>query len=74
MKSTNQLDRRRNGITNKLALVAIKRNTTTHMVKFVKSVEYVDGIAIVTRFTDKGLSECFYKPEEITAIVLPPEP
>ena len=68
-----QDDRRNDGIVNKLASVFITRDTVTHMVKFVKSVEFEDGIAIVTRFTDKGLSQCFYNQDEIMAVGLPPE-
>ena len=68
---TESSDRRiNNGIMNKLAVVGIKRNNVIHMIKFVKSVEYVDGVAIVTRHTDRGLSECFYKPEDITAVII----
>ena len=65
-----QEDRRNNGIVHKLAVVGLTRDTVTHMIKFVKSVSFVDGIAIVERYTDQGVTECFYKPEEISFITL----
>ena len=46
-----QEDRRNNGIVNKLAVVGLTRDTVTHMIKFVKSVSFVD-IKVIKEMRD----------------------